>query len=112
MNAEEDAREARPGRRGRGVSRGSSERPIHGPRKGRDRCATFMTARFTWDAAKSRSNLAKHGVSFEEAVTVFMDRLALLIEDAVDPERTILLGTSDRHRLILVVHAEVDEETI
>lgn len=71
-----------------------------------------MTARFTWDAAKSRSNLAKHGVSFEEAVTVFMDRLALFIEDAVDPERTILLGTSDRHRLILVVHAEVDDSVI
>ncbi len=71
-----------------------------------------MTFKFTWDTAKARSNLAKHGVSFEEAVTVFGDRLAPVAEDAVDAGRTILLGMSERQRLILVVHAEVDESVI
>ena len=68
--------------------------------------------KFTWDAAKARSNLKKHGVSFEEAVTVFGDWLALLSEDAIDAGRAILLGMSERQRLILVVHAEVDDSII
>jgi uncharacterized DUF497 family protein len=36
---------------------------------------------FSWDETKARSNLAKHGVSFEEAATVFADPLALVVED-------------------------------
>jgi uncharacterized DUF497 family protein len=42
---------------------------------------------FTWDPRKADSNLRKHGVAFDEATTVFADPLALVIEDAVDPER-------------------------
>jgi uncharacterized DUF497 family protein len=53
-----------------------------------------------------------HGVSFSEAATVFADPLALAIDDAVHPERMLLLGISDRRRLLLVVHAELDESTI
>lgn len=67
---------------------------------------------FSWDERKAASNLKKHGVSFDEAATVFADPLALAIDDAVHPERTLLLGMSDRHRLLLVVHAELDESTI
>jgi uncharacterized DUF497 family protein len=48
--------------------------------------------RFTWDPRKAASNLKKHGVSFVEAASVFADPLAALIEDAVDPERAILIG--------------------
>jgi uncharacterized DUF497 family protein len=64
---------------------------------------------FTWDARKAATNLKKHGVSFEEAATVFGDTLAIAIEDAVDPERTLLLGMSERQRALLVVHAEFDD---
>lgn len=67
---------------------------------------------FTWDEAKARSNLTKHGVPFEEAAEVFRDRLALFTEDTVEAGRAILLGMSERQRLILVVHAEVDVSVI
>ncbi len=67
---------------------------------------------FSWDDRKAASNLRKHGVSFGEAATVFADPLALAIDDALDPGRTLLLGMSNRHRLLLVVHAELDESTI
>lgn len=67
---------------------------------------------FAWDSRKASSNQRKHGVSFEEAATVFGDPLALMIEDAIDPERTLLLGVSDRMRLLLVVHMEMSDETI
>ena len=50
---------------------------------------------FSWDERKAASNLRKHGVSFDEAATVFTDPLALYIEDAVDPGRTLLLGGVD-----------------
>jgi hypothetical protein len=67
---------------------------------------------FSWSERKAATNLKKHGVSFSEAATVFADPLALAIDDAVHPERTVLLGMSDRHRLLLVVHAELGESTI
>ena len=43
---------------------------------------------------------------------MFVDPLALAIEDAVEPARTLLLGTSHRQRLLLVVHVELDESSI
>jgi len=67
---------------------------------------------FSWDERKAASNLKKHGVSFDEAATVFADPLALAIDDVLEPERTLLLGMSHRERLLLVVHVEVDESTI
>jgi uncharacterized DUF497 family protein len=67
---------------------------------------------FSWDERKAASNRKKHGVSFDEAATVFADPLALAIEDLLDPERTLLLGMSNRQRLLLVVHVELDESTI
>jgi uncharacterized DUF497 family protein len=67
---------------------------------------------FSWDERKAVSNLKKHGVSFEEASTVFADPLALAIEDALESERTLLLGMSNRQRLLLVVHVELDESRI
>jgi uncharacterized DUF497 family protein len=71
-----------------------------------------MPLNFTWDARKAAVNLNKHGASFEEAATVFGDPLALAIEDGCDPERTLLLGMSARQRILLVVHAELDDSTI
>lgn len=67
---------------------------------------------FAWDPRKASSNRKKHGVSFEEAATVFADPLALVIEDELDPGRTLLLGTSDRLRVLLVVHVELADDMI
>jgi uncharacterized DUF497 family protein len=73
---------------------------------------TLTAVDFSWDERKAVSNLKKHGVSFDEAATVFADPLALAIDDAVDPERTLLLGMSNRQRLLLVVHVEIHDSTI
>lgn len=65
--------------------------------------------RFEWDPGKARENLAKHGVSFEEAGTVFHDDNALFIEDPDHPHgeaRFILLGRSARMRLLVVCHCD------
>jgi uncharacterized DUF497 family protein len=63
--------------------------------------------RFSWDPQKARSNERKHGVSFEEAQTVFSDEHGLLLEDP-DPddpeERFVLIGLSSALRLLLVCH--------
>ncbi len=68
--------------------------------------------RFTWDPRKAAVNLRKHGISFEEAASVFADPLALVVEDAVDPGRAVLIGVSDRGRVLLSVYTEVDDDTI
>ncbi|HEY1184701.1 MAG TPA: BrnT family toxin [Bryobacteraceae bacterium] len=62
---------------------------------------------FAWDRRKARSNVAKHGVSFEEAQTVFFDDSARLIDDpdhSDEEERFLLLGYSFRARCLLVTH--------
>jgi uncharacterized DUF497 family protein len=63
--------------------------------------------RFDWDPNKDRSNQKRHGVSFEEAQTVFLDDNALLIDDpdhSIDETRFILLGISSRLRALVVCH--------
>jgi uncharacterized DUF497 family protein len=64
--------------------------------------------RFEWDSRKARSNEKKHGVTFQEARSVFFDEQALLLEDAQprhEEERFVLLGLSASLRLLVVVHA-------
>jgi len=64
---------------------------------------------FEWDPAKAGSNAKKHGVDFDEASTVFGDPLALLAADpdhSVGESRYILLGMSNRRRLLVVAFAE------
>ena len=71
--------------------------------------------RFIWDDRKAASNLRKHGVSFEEGETVFADEYGLLLDDPDHSEgedRYLLLGLSDRIRLLVVSHtpgAHTDE---
>lgn len=68
--------------------------------------------RFEWDPGKDRSNQAKHGLSFEEAATVFGDRLALSWEDpehSVGEHRRLTLGYTERQRLVIVAHTERDD---
>ena len=64
--------------------------------------------RFVWDEAKAESNLKKHGISFEEATTVFADENARLKHDpdhSGEEDRFILLGFSAKLRLLIVCHA-------
>ena len=63
---------------------------------------------FEWDQAKAKSNLRKHGVSFEEAESVFYDDLAVQFYDESpdDEERFILLGMSNLSRILIIVHCE------
>jgi uncharacterized protein len=65
--------------------------------------------RFEWDREKAESNLRKHGVSFEEAVTIFFDPLSATFGDpdhSLDERRLVTIGYSSQHRLILVCHTE------
>jgi len=65
--------------------------------------------RFEWDEAKAATNFAKHGVSFEEAATVFRDRLSATGVDpdhSLDEERFITFGVSSRGRLLIVAHTD------
>lgn len=68
--------------------------------------------RFEWDRRKAKANVAKHGVSFEEAETAFDDKLGAFYPDRLHEARFILIGYSRQHRLLYVVHAEVDDDTI
>ena len=68
--------------------------------------------RFTWDPRKATANIRKHGVSFEEAATVFADPLALAVDDVVDSGRTVLIGLSDRLRVLLTVYSDIDDDTV
>jgi uncharacterized DUF497 family protein len=64
-----------------------------------------MSLRFEWDPEKAAANLAKHGVSFEEALTVFSDPLARIFDDedhSREEEREIIVGHSTKQRLLLV----------
>jgi uncharacterized DUF497 family protein len=67
---------------------------------------------FTWDSAKARSNFRKHGISFEEAATVFHDPLARIHEDpdhSFEERHEIITGHSTAGRLLLVSFMEHEE---
>jgi len=61
---------------------------------------------FEWDAAKARENLAKHGVSFEEAAVAVTDPLAVDFDDLWYPDRLITLASSPKSRILCVVTTE------
>ncbi|MGH9783903.1 MAG: BrnT family toxin, partial [Terriglobia bacterium] len=65
-----------------------------------------------WDPGKARSNLRKHGVSFEEGASVFRDVLSVTISDplhSAEEGRFVTIGQSDRGRTLIAVHSEVGE---
>jgi len=65
--------------------------------------------RFEWDREKAAANLKKHGVSFDEAVTVFFDPLSATFDDpdhSEDETRLITVGYSAQNRLLVVCHTE------
>ena len=64
---------------------------------------------FEWDTQKAKSNIEKHGVSFEEASAVFRDTLSLTIDDPLHSTgevRMVQIGISHKGRLLVVVHTE------
>lgn len=71
--------------------------------------AGAMDSEFEWDPRKERLNRLTHGISFQEAATVFEDHLAVTRYDdahSQEEERYIVLGRSSTGRLLVVVHAE------
>jgi uncharacterized DUF497 family protein len=71
-----------------------------------------MSLRFTWDPKKAAANLRKHRVGFPEAATAFADPLSITIPDpdhSIGEERFVLIGQSDRRRLVVVAHVERGE---
>jgi uncharacterized DUF497 family protein len=67
---------------------------------------TVVFGDFEWDDRKAASNLKKHGVSFEEAITALADPRALTAPDLVDRDRWITIGTSALLKVLFVVHTE------
>jgi uncharacterized DUF497 family protein len=68
-----------------------------------------MKVTVEWDPVKARTNLTKHQVSFEEASTVFDDPLFITfldVEHSDNEERYIILGLSQRSRLLLIAHTD------
>lgn len=64
---------------------------------------------FDWDSEKAIANFAKHGVSFEEASTVFGDPLATTVLDpshSVDEERWFTVGLSSQQRIVVIWHTD------
>lgn len=64
---------------------------------------------FEWNPEKAEANLKKHGVSFEEAITVFLDLLSLTVADplhSTEENRFVINGFSERERQLVVVHTD------
>jgi len=69
---------------------------------------------YEWNAAKARANVQKHGVSFEEASSVFLDPQAMTFFDpdhSAEEAREITIGYGVRHRPLLVAHCQRGERT-
>jgi len=74
-----------------------------------------MAYRFEWDEAKAKSNWSRHGISFDEATTVFDDSLARIFDDVLhstDEQREIIIGHSINNRLLVVCFTARPDERI
>ena len=70
---------------------------------------------FEWDITRATSNKKKHGISFEEAQSVFYDEFAVQFfdeENSVSENRFLMLGFSDEARLLIVCHCERSQGNI
>lgn len=71
-----------------------------------------MAVQFEWDSKKAQSNKRKHGITFEEASTIFGDPLSVTIHDpahSIGKDRFITIGRSIDDKLIVVVHIDRDD---
>lgn len=69
---------------------------------------------FDWDDSKAETNQAKHGVSFQEAASVFDDPLSITFPDpnhSAEEERLVIIGHSQRGRLLFVSHTDRGQYT-
>ena len=74
-----------------------------------------LSMKFAWDPQKASSNLRKHGISFDEAVTVFKDPLAYIFDDIEHSEqehREIIIGMSALRRMLLVCFVERQDDIV
>ncbi len=74
-----------------------------------------MALKFEWDEKKAASNCTKHGVTFDEASTVFADPLAVIFDDeehSADEVREIIVGHSVFERLLLVSFTERGDDLV
>jgi uncharacterized DUF497 family protein len=70
---------------------------------------------YEWDTKKAAANELKHGVSFDEARTVFLDPLAETFDDpdhSADEDRFMTIGMSVQQRLLFVAHADRGEDRV
>jgi uncharacterized DUF497 family protein len=70
---------------------------------------------YEWDPKKAADNLKSHKVSFDEAVTVFTDPMALTFDDpdhSLDERRYITIGTSNKQRILFLSHADQGEDRV
>lgn len=75
----------------------------------------MMELRFEWDEAKNRQNIKKHGVSFEEAQTVFLDDQAIRFYDpdhSDNEDRFLMLGISFKLRILVVCHCYKESDRV
>ena len=75
-----------------------------------------MYGKFEWDKAKALKNIEKHGISFEEASSVFYDDFAVQFYDVehseLEEDRFLILGISNSSRLLMVCHCEKESGEI
>lgn len=70
---------------------------------------------YEWDSSKARNNVRRHRISFDEAVTVFLDPFALTFDDpdhSIAERKFITLVTSTRGRVLFVAHADPEQELV
>jgi uncharacterized DUF497 family protein len=71
--------------------------------------------KFSWDPGKDKLNKINHGISFEEAKSVFYDEMAKIIDDpdhSLDEDRFIILGISNNFRILMVCHCYRTDDDI
>ena len=69
---------------------------------------------YEWDPRKAKENLRKHGVSFEDAATVFLDALAVTFPDpehSTEEDQEITIGLTTKHRVVFVSHCQRGDRT-
>ena len=73
------------------------------------------TINFEWDENKNKINKNKHGISFEEAKTVFCDEFAILFDDpdhSEEEERFLIIGTTNKEKICIVSHCYREKDSI
>ena len=73
--------------------------------------STVVSGNYEWDSAKAAINIAKHGVSFDEAAVALDDENEVTFEDATHPDRALSLVMSPYARVLLVVTTDVTDRT-